>query len=150
MRKIKILLGALLLLCSMAVFGQGRTLNQLTVTGTLTGESSITLQTSDAEIVLTAAMCRNAIHINNDNDVIDFKLPDAEAGLVVMFYDHLVGVITVDPQDGDKIWLDGTDLTAGVSIDSPGALGDFIVLMAIDGVSWVTLGRSGTWINGGP
>ena len=151
MRKIKILLGALLLFCSMAVFGQGRTLNQLTVTGTLTGESSVSLDDAAGPIALTAAMCRNSIRVNDDADVIAYTLPSAEAGLVVMFLDAAGGVISVNPFDGtDHIYLDGTGIGAGDEIDSPGDLGDFIVLMALDNTRWISLGRSGVWIDAGP
>ena len=48
----------------------------------------------------------------------------------------------------DTIVLDGTALTAGNAIDSPGNRGDFICLMAINTSTWVSLGRSGTWIDG--
>jgi len=68
----------------------------------------------------------------------------------VMFYDIGGGVITVDPVDGtDTIYLNGTSVGAGDAIDSPGAVGDFICLMAIDDTRWVTVGRSGVWIDSG-
>lgn len=118
-------------------------------TAIITGKSSITLDT-DPTIVLTAADCNNAIRFNNDADVIDYTLPGAAAGLVVMFYDIGGGVITIDPVDAtDTIYLNGTALTAGYAIDSPGAVGDFICLIAIDDTRWITAGRSGTWIDGG-
>ena len=37
----------------------------------------------------------------------------------------------------------------GDAIDSPGNAGNFIVLMAVDDTRWVTLGRSGVWVDGG-
>jgi hypothetical protein len=127
---------------SVALFAQTEVLN------IITGFSESTLHTA-ATVVLDVSDCNNELHINNDADVIDFTLPPAEAGLVVMFYDKAGGVITVDTATGDEICLNGTDLTAGYSIDSPGAVGDFIVLFAIDGTHWVTLGQIGTWIDGG-
>jgi len=121
----------------------------ITATGTITGNTSVTLDT-DPTIVLTAAMCRNCARFNNDADAIDYTLPGAAAGLVVLFYDIGGGVITVDPVDGtDTIYLNGTSVGAGDAIDSPGAVGDFICLMAIDDTRWVTIGRSGTWVDGG-
>ena len=121
----------------------------LAVTGTLSGETGVTLDV-DAAIVLTAAMCRNAARFNNDADVIDYTLPAAEAGLVVLFYDIAGGVITVDPYDvTDTIYLNGVSVGAGDAIDSPGAVGDFIALMAIDATRWISLGRNGVWIDGG-
>ena len=121
----------------------------ITATGVLTGKSSVSLDT-DPSYVLTAAMCKNAVRFNNDADAIDYTLPAAEAGLVVMFYDIGGGIITIDPVDGtDTIYLDGTSVGAGDAIDSPGAVGNFICLMAIDDTKWVTVGRSGTWVDGG-
>ena len=67
-----------------------------------------------------------------------------------MFYDIAGGVITVDPLDGtDTIYLDGVTVGAGDAIDSPGIVGNFICLVAIDDTRWVTAGRSGTWTDGG-
>ena len=118
----------------------------LAVTGTISGLTVITLDES-ATIVLSASDCDNAVRFNNDADVIDYTLPGAAAGLVVMFYDIAGGVMTIDPVDGtDTIYLNGTSVGAGDSIDSPGAVGNFIVLMAIDATRWVTMGRDGTFI----
>jgi len=123
---------------------------ELAVTGDLTGMSVPILYT-DATVVLTAADCKNKEHCNNDADVIDFTLPPAQAGLVVMFTDLAGGVITIDPYDGtDEIYLNGASVGAGDEIDSPGAAGDFIVLKAYDDTRWYTLGRSGTWVDANP
>jgi hypothetical protein len=121
----------------------------ITATGTITGAMGITLHTVNTEITLTAQQCRNQAHINNDADAVNFTLPTAEAGLVVLFYGFTTGVITVDSNTGDIITLDGTALDAGDAIDSPGAVGNFIALMAIDATNWVSVGRSGTWVDGG-
>jgi len=121
---------------------------QTEVLNIITGFSEPTLHTSDV-IVLDVSDCNNEVHVNDDADVIDFSLPPAQTGLVVMFYDIAGGVITVDAAAGDVIYLNGTPLDAGDSIDSPGDVGDFIVLMAIDATRWITLGQIGTWIDGG-
>jgi hypothetical protein len=102
-----------------------------------------------ASIILTADSCRSTYHINADADAIDYTLPDAAPGLGSVFYDDAGGVITVDPQDGDYIRLNDTDLAAGNAIDSPGAKGNYIMLIALDYDHWVTLGRSGVWVDGG-
>ena len=121
----------------------------ITAGGIISGETSITLDT-DPTIALSAGDCRNKARVNNDADVIDYTLPAAEAGLVVVFYDIAGGVITIDPVDGtDTIYLNGTSVGAGDAIDSPGNVGDFISLMAIDDTRWVTVGRSGVWLDGG-
>jgi hypothetical protein len=121
----------------------------LAATGNISGTTDLTLDIA-ATIVLTTADCRNKVRFNNDADVIDYTLPGAAAGLVVVFYDIGGGVITIDPVDGtDTIYLNGTSVGAGDAIDSPGSVGDFICLMAIDDTRWVTVGRSGTWVDGG-
>jgi hypothetical protein len=78
----------------------------------ITGSSKITLDT-DAAITLLPTDCNNATRINNDADAIDYTLPTAATGLVIIFYDKAGGVITVDAASGDEICLNGTDLTAG-------------------------------------
>lgn len=95
---------------------------------------------TDPAIVLTADDCRNVIHINGDADVIDFTLPGAELGLVVAFWDISGAVITVDPVDGvDKIWLEAADGGAGNEMESDGAIGRYVVLIAVDNTSWWAL-----------
>jgi len=134
----------------LAVTGQADVGGLLEVTGTITGKTLVCLHTDPAIIFSDLDSCKNVAHFNNDADVIDFTLPGAEAGLIMMFYDIGGGVITVDPVDGtDTIYLNGTSVGAGDAIDSPGAVGDFICLMAIDATRWVTVGRSGVWIDGG-
>ena len=122
----------------------------LTVTGTITGATLVSLKTAATVTIGSVDSCKNIVYFNNDADVIDFTLPGAAAGLIVMFYDIAGGVITIDPvDDTDTIYLNGTSVGAGDAIDSPGAVGDFICLMAIDAARWVTVGRSGTWVDGG-
>ena len=122
----------------------------LAATGIITGKTLVCLHTAATYIFASADSCKNAAHFNSDADPIDFTLPGAEAGLVVLFYDIGGGVITIDPVDGtDTIYLNGTSVGAGDAIDSPGDVGDFICLMAIDDTRWVTVGRSGVWTDGG-
>jgi len=119
--------------------------------GILTGGTLIALHTDPAIVLTDLDSCRNVAHFNNDADVIDFTLPGAEAGLVVTFYDIGGAVITVDPVDGtDTIYLNGTSVGAGDAIESPGAVGDHITLMAIDVTRWVTVNRSGVWVDSNP
>ena len=125
------------------------TATSLVASGNVVGEVPITLDT-DATISLAVTDCRGHARFNNDADVIDYTLPAAEAGLTILIYDIAGGVITIDPVDGtDTIYLNGTSVGAGDAIDSPGAVGDFIALMAIDATRWVTVGRAGTWVDGG-
>jgi len=126
------------------------TATSVTATGVLVGEVPVTLDT-DPTIDLTAATAtRGHVRINNDDDVIDYTLPPAEAGLSVLIYSQYAQVVTIDVDDGvDVIWLDGVALTAGNAIDSPGTVGDYVSLLAIDATNWLVIGKSGTWVDGG-
>jgi len=121
-----------------------------TFSGTLVGLMDVTPDTDAAIDLTNSAGCNGDVRINNDADAIDYTLPPAAAGLNCCFYGNAAGVITVDQADGtDTIFLNGASVGAGDAIDSPGAAGDFICLMAIDATNWITLGRSGTWVDGG-
>ena len=109
----------------------------------------VKLDTS-ATVTLKANDCKGQLRVNNDNDVIDYTLPDAQEGLYCMFYSAHPAVVTVDTFDAnDTIILDGTTLTAGNAIDSPGAAGNYILMSATDDSIWINLGRSGNWIDSG-
>ena len=149
MRKIKILLGALLLFCSMAVFGQGRTLNQLTVTGTLTGESLVGKDT-DPTITVTLTQCRNGVRLNNDADAVHYDLPNVELGLSVMIYDLKGGVITIDPNLTDVILLNGVTVGAGDTIESSGTIGELITLIGISDTEWLAIDKPLEWVDSNP
>ena len=64
----------------------------------------------------------------------------------VALYSDDATVKTIDPNGTDHIWLSGADLGAGASINSPGAVGDFIVLVAFAANNWYSMGQSGTWV----
>jgi len=121
-----------------------------TFTGTLSGELGVTLDTAATVDLTSASATRGSIRINNDNDIIEYTLPPAEVGLNVCFYSGYAAVVSINPDDGtDTIVLSGVALTAGYELDSPGAAGDFVCLLAIDATYWITLGKSGTWVDGG-
>ncbi len=119
-------------------------------TGTINGLVKVTLTTA-ATLVLTAANTAGDFHVNGDNDVIDYTLPGAAAGLTACFYaGSFAQVVTIDPVDGtDTIYLDGASVGAGDAIDSAGGVADYVCLIALDATNWHTLGRSGTWVDGG-
>ena len=119
----------------------------LALSGNLTATLPVTVTTADT-LVLTDANTAGNMHQNGDADIIGYTLPAAAAGLSACFMaGEFTGVITIDPYDGvDTIYLDGVSAGAGVSIDSPGAVGNFICLLAIDDTKWYSLGRLGTWV----
>lgn len=80
----------------------------------------------------------------------DITLPAVAAGLNACFYDNNGGgVIILDAAAGDEIVLDGVGVGVADAIDSAGAKGDFVCILGIDTTYWLTLGRSGTFIDGG-
>ncbi len=119
-------------------------------TGNIQGGIAIT-STTAATLALTSANTLGDMHINGDADVIDYTLPAAVEGLSACFYaGGNANVITIDSFDGvDTIYLNGASVGAGDAIDSAGGAGDFICLIAVDATNWHTLGRSGTWVDGG-
>ena len=70
----------------------------------------------------------------------------AVKGMNVLLYSNDATVKVIDPNGTDHIWLNGVDLGAGITMQSPGAIGDYIVLVAFSNNNWYTIGQSGTWI----
>lgn len=126
---------------------QASTLDWLT-TGTITGGVDV-IATTGTSLAMTADQARGSFHTASNTGVVTFTLPAAASGLSACFYDlDATSIVTVDVQVGDVISLDGVALAAGDSIDSAGARGDFVCLIALDTTNWLTLGRSGTWVDG--
>lgn len=120
----------------------GWTANLMFITnGTLHGGIEIIADDNS----LSAAQCRGSI--NKLNGAETTTLPAATAGMNVLLYSDDATVKTIDPNGTDHIWLNGVDNGAGNSIDSPGAVGNYIVLVAFSANNWYSLGRSGVWID---
>jgi len=118
-----------------------------TFSGALTGLLSIE-QDSDGETILTAE-CAGSMWENTGANI--YVLPGAAPGLNCCFYAIDANVITIDPADGtDTIYLEGVTVGAGDTIESSGAIGEFICLYASDATIWRTLGMSGTWADSNP
>lgn len=126
--------------------------------GTILGKVNIVVTTDGTESPTAAQMYGTifiADHSTSSSDT-DYTLPGVEAGMSACFYDNGSGTggIIIDAAAGDEILLNGTSVGAGDAIDSPGvagdgANGDFICLVGIDSTYWITVGRSGTWVDGG-
>lgn len=69
--------------------------------------------------------------------------------MILVYVRDAAETVIIDANAADRIVLDATALDDGDSIDSAGAAGDFIVLWATDADGWRSLGRSGTWTDGG-
>ncbi len=130
----------------------------MVTTGTIRGAVNVVV-TTDGALSPTAAQMYGTMfiadHATATSDT-TYTLPAAVAGMSACFYDNGGGTggIIIEIDGSDVIILDGLALDAGDTIDSPGvagdgANGDFICLLAIDATNWITLGRSGTWVDGG-
>ena len=121
----------------------------IVTTGTILGKINVITDATTADTISADEMNGSFFHYTNTGAV-TITLPIPVAGMSGCFYDNsATGILTIDPVDGvDTITLDGTTLAAGVDIDSPGAKGDFICLIATGVDTWLTLSRSGTWILG--
>ena len=126
--------------------------------GTILGGVKI-VTTTDGSETAAAADLYGTIYVADNataaNDT-DYTLPGAVAGMSACFYDFGAGDggVIVDPEDSDVIWFNGTALTAGYALDSPGVAGagpdgNFICMVALDITNWVVTGWSGTWVDGG-
>lgn len=78
-------------------------------------------------------------------------LHPATANYAAIYFSTTAATIKVDPQsDSMQFTLDGTATgTNGEELDSAGAAGDFIAIHNVSTTSAFTLGRSGTWTDGG-
>ena len=54
----------------------------------------------------------------------------------------------IEPNNADRIRLNGVGLSDSDKLTSPGAAGDYICLLYDSADGWTTLGRSGTWVDG--
>lgn len=72
----------------------------------------------------------------------------SQAGQSICYYSTGANVVTIEVNGTDVIVLDGTALTGGNTIDSPGTAGDFACLLS-NGTNWYVLGKAGTWVDGG-
>jgi hypothetical protein len=121
----------------------------IVTTGTIQAATSVTTVGASTATLVSAQMLGTFYYYTSGTGI-DVTLPAAEAGISSCFYDaNGGGVITLDAAAGDQIVLDGVGVGTADAIDSAGNLGDFICILAIDATTWINLGRSGTWVDGG-
>ena len=77
-------------------------------------------------------------------------LPAVSIGNTVCVYSTTAAAVYVDANASDRIRLNGVALDDGDKLTSASAAGDFICLIGDSADGWTTLGRSGTWTDGGP
>lgn len=129
----------------------------------IVGHVDVVVTTGDTDTPSADEM-RGAMHIADhatSSSNVDYTLPEISTvgiGASACFYDNGGGTggIILDPDDADVIVLDGTPMAAGEQLESPGvngdgSNGDYICILAIDAdTTWITLGRSGTWVEETP
>ena len=106
--------------------------------------------TAGGHTELSADQCRGSLVLVTGNYQI--TLP-AVSGVVegghVTIYSTTAVVVYVDPNASDRIILDGTALTDGYELDSPGGAGNFVTLVKDSSAGWTVVGKSGVWADGG-
>lgn len=123
------------------------TLSMLT-TGTVSFKTNIISAAVGGTITSTGAL--NMVYRHTGGSPATFNLPAPETGMAACFRAATAQVLTVDVASvSDSIILDGVTLSGGNSIDSAGAAGDYVCLLAVSSTQWETWGRSGTWVDGG-
>jgi hypothetical protein len=109
-----------------------------------------TLLTTGTTFSPTGTQVYGSAHHFNNAAVVTITLPAAVAGMNACFIDFdTTAILTIDIDGADQFLLGSTALAAGNTVDSPGDLGDFICVLALDAQYWMVLGKQGTWVDGG-
>jgi hypothetical protein len=121
----------------------------MVTTGAVMGGVHISSKTAATYTVGTddANESYGTLFVNGDDDAIDFTLPSAIAGMSACFMQGqgVSGAITVQPNTGDYLVVDGTRGTAATDYASSGAGGDKICVVAVDATDWIVTTEQGTW-----
>jgi len=119
-----------------------------TMTGTLAGGSENDWDNGDSWAVAPGPYQSGSIFYIGSATTI---LHPATAGYVACYYSTAANTIKVDPQSGSmQFTLNGTPTgTNGEELDSAGAAGDYICIHNQSATIGITLGRSGSWSDGG-
>ena len=123
-----------------------------TLSGTVTGDGgdamvgflhSVEVEAGTSEQLLIADSGK--IFVNSNAGATTFTLPDAAAGLIYYFVDNNstgAADVIIDCQIGDNIDHDSN----GDAIESvTDAFPQSIILIALNGTDWATIGTNGTW-----
>lgn len=126
--------------------GTGDTLALTAVTASGTG-SRLPIFTESHAVAhtLTNTECYGAVYYVTG--AVDIQLPNIEAGMSITVIADGAVVVSIAPDTGDTLRLDGTDLTASNEADSTGTLGDIAVLTYHSANKWYV--ASNSWVDGG-
>jgi len=117
--------------------------------GTISGEVAVQSLTSASDS-LTVAESRGILHLANYAGETTYNLPAVSGctgsdGCNLCVYALQAQKVNVNPDDNDRIVLDGTALSDGEAIYSNSASGDYVCLVGDSSSGWITMGRAGTW-----
>ena len=76
---------------------------------------------------------------------ITVTLPAVVIGAVVTIYSTGANQVRVDPDNVDRMILDGSAKADGKYLQSASAAGDYITVIGDSADGWTVIGRSGTW-----
>ena len=94
---------------------------------------------------LSDAQCQGSIDVLNGSESV--TLPAAKPGMSIVLYSDDATVKVITPASGENIWLNGVDNGDNNTIQSPGAIGNFLTLVCFTTGNWYTMGMSGVWID---
>ncbi len=122
---------------------------QFVTTGDIMGGINISSKTAATYTIGTddAHEPYGTLFINGDNDAIDFTLPSAVAGMsgCIMQSQGSSGAITIQPNTGDYLVVEGARGVAATDYTSSGETKDKICVIAIDTDDWIVTSEVGTW-----
>lgn len=122
---------------------------QFASTGDILGAVNVSSKTAADYTIGTddAHEAYGTLFINGDNDLIEFSMPSAVAGMSACFMQGQgsSGVISVEQASGDYFVSDGVRTDADAQWVSDGAGEDKLCLIAVDATDWVITTQSGTW-----
>lgn len=102
---------------------------------------------SAGNITLTKEQCKGQILYMTGEGTVSLPRVTGD-GLALTIYQTGAFAVHGDPDDNDRIVLDGVALDDGDKITSASEAGNFIVLHNDTADGWRTLGRSGAWTDG--
>jgi len=108
-----------------------------------TCSSRINVTSYGASQLLTVEQCRGYLILVTA--VATITLPVVAVGSVVTVYSTGANAIIIDPNDNDRIILNGATTGDGKQITSASGAGDYVTLVGDSADGWIVIGRSGVW-----
>jgi hypothetical protein len=119
---------------------------EITASGALVGGVKLLSKTADTNTLVAAECYGHFITYSGANNT-TFNLPPVVAGMYLTIRAAVAKVITINPDNVDRIILDQTALADGVAILSPGAIANTVTLIGDSANGWTVISRAGTWVS---